>query len=173
MGGREIETLIGLDTRRVDIKPDQPALLGAVGQVVESGAMALPTFVAGFGPFPHGRGRWINMPDDWFARRACACLYAALVADAALDLIGAKDVLLIEGRFAEAEVFVRGLAALRPSMSVYTANAHNDVSFGALRVLNPSLKPKARLARVEPLNIDLSDYRAAWRRRAERAEAVR
>ena len=26
MGGREIETLIGLDTRQIDIAPDQPAL---------------------------------------------------------------------------------------------------------------------------------------------------
>ena len=42
------------------------------------------------------------------ARRAAACLYAALVADAALDLIGARETLLVEGRFAAAEVFVRG-----------------------------------------------------------------
>ena len=170
MGGREIETLIGIDTRRVDIKPDQPALLAAVKGVVNAGAMVLPTLASGFGPFPNGRGRWVNMPEEWSARRAGACLYAALVADAMLDLIGAKDVLLVEGRFAEAEVFVRALAALRPQMLVYTANAHNDVSFGALRLLNPALKPSGVLTKVEPLPVNLDTYRATWRRRAERAE---
>ena len=170
MGGREIETLIGIDTRRIDIKPDQPALMRAAGKVVESGAMILPTLANGFGPFPHGRGRWVDMPDEWPERRAAACLYAALVADVTLELVGAKDVLLIEGRFAEAEVFVRALASLRPEIAVYTANAHNDVSYGALRLLNARLKPKTTLSRVEPLKIDLERYRREWRRRAERAE---
>lgn len=170
MGGREIETLIGLDTRRVDIKPDQPALLAAAGDAVKAGAMFLPTLASGFGPFPHGRSRWINMPDDWHARRAVACLYAALVGDAMLDLIGARDVLLVEGRFSEAEVFVRALASLRPEMEVYTANAHNDVSFGALRLLNPDLKPQGSLRRVEALNVDLDAYKADWRHKAERME---
>ncbi|HWU03036.1 MAG TPA: FGGY family carbohydrate kinase, partial [Novosphingobium sp.] len=59
MGGREIETLIEIDTRRVDIKPDQPALLAAAGPVVARGAMHLPTLAPGCGPFPDGAGRWV------------------------------------------------------------------------------------------------------------------
>ncbi|HEX7873648.1 MAG TPA: FGGY family carbohydrate kinase, partial [Sphingobium sp.] len=148
MGGREIETVIQLDTRRVDIKPDQPALLAAVPALVESGAMLLPTLAPGCGPFPAGPGQWIDRPDDWYARRAAACLYAALVATTSLDLIGSQDCLLVEGRFAEAEVFVRALASLRPDMTVYTANAHNDVSFGALRLSDPDLHPQGELVRV-------------------------
>ncbi|MBC2667796.1 carbohydrate kinase [Novosphingobium piscinae] len=162
MGGREIETLIELDTRRVDIKPDQPALLAAVPAVLAAGAMILPTLAPGCGPFPAGRFTFVQRPEDWYQRRAAACLYAALVADAALDLIGARDRILVEGRFAEAEVFVRALAALRPGCAVYTANAHNDVSFGALRLIDPALCPAGELVRVAPLDHDLAPYRAAW-----------
>ena len=162
MGGREIESQIEIDTRRVDIKPDQPALLAAVAQVLGSGAMALPSFASGFGPFPAERGRWLHQPHDWYARRAATCLYAALVTERSLELIGTRDTLLVEGRFAEAEVFVRALASLRPDLKVYTANAHNDVSFGALRLLDPKLKPQGELTRVKPLDADLTAYRARW-----------
>lgn len=166
MGGREIESVIQIDTRRVDIKPDQPLLLDAVPGILERGTMMLPTLAPGFGPFPAGQARWLDPPAEWagtwHARRAGICLYAALVADTALDLIGSRERLLIEGRFAEAQVFVRALAALRPDTDVFVANAHNDVSFGALRLLNPLLKPAGGLTRVEPLPGDLAAYKAKW-----------
>ena len=162
MGGREIESVIGIDTRRVDIKPDQPALLAAVPGLLESGAMLLPTLAPGCGPFPDHTARWIDEPEDWHARRAGMCLYAALVADVSLDLIGSRECLLVEGRFAEAEVFVRALAALRPHTQFLTANAHNDVSFGALRLIDPNLRPQGDLRVVEPLDGDLDSYRKCW-----------
>ncbi len=166
MGGREIETLIEIDTRRVDIKPDQPALLAAVSDVLATDIMLLPTFTPGFGPFAEGQGRWINRPDDWFQRRAATCIYAALVAETSLSLIGTRQVLLVEGRFAEAEVFVRALATQRPDLTVYTANAHNDVSFGALRLINPDWQADGTLRKVLPLDHDLTDYAARWQERA-------
>ncbi|MCZ8370540.1 MAG: FGGY family carbohydrate kinase [Porphyrobacter sp.] len=162
MGGREIETLIERDTRRVDIKPDQPALLAAVPQVLAHPRVILPTLARGFGPFPDSTFEWINRPTSWDERRAAASLYAALVADTALDLIGSSGRLIIEGRFAEAEVFVRALATLRPDTAVFTANAHNDVSFGALRLIEPRLAPSGELVRVEPLPHDIAPYRARW-----------
>ncbi len=162
MGGREIETLIQIDTRQVDIKPDQPRLLDAAPDVLAQSAMVLPTLAPGNGPYPQGQGGWVNRPEDWFERRAGACLYAALVADTSLDLIGSQDCLLVEGRFAEAEVFVRALASLRSETKVYVANAHNDVSFGALRLIDPAIRPKGGLTQVEPLSADLSSYRDAW-----------
>ncbi|SLK02928.1 FGGY-family carbohydrate kinase [Novosphingobium mathurense] len=175
MGGREIETVIQLDTRRVDIKPDQPRLMEAVPALLERGTVMMPTLAPGFGPFPDGKACWINAPVEWagtwYARRAAICLYAALVADTSLDLIGSKNRLLVEGRFAEAEVFVRALAALRPETEVFIANAHNDVSFGALRLINPLLKPAAGLRRVEPLEGDLQAYRNKWREAVARVQA--
>ena len=131
-------------------------------ELIADNSMILPTLAQGFGPYPDAAFDWRNRPESWYARRAGACLYAALVADTSLGLIGTRDRLLVEGRFAEAQVFVRALAALRPDLAVYTANAHNDVSFGALRLLDPSLRPDGTLVRVDPLPQDLMGYRAAW-----------
>ena len=170
MGGREIEMLIGLDTRQSSIAPDQPALLDALPDMLARGAMVLPTFAPGFGPFPRGRGRWINEPANHAARRAAVSLYAALVTDAALELIGTGERLLIEGRFAEGQVFARALAALRPDLRVYTGKAHNDVSYGALRLIDAALPAAERLELVKPLGVDLAPYRDRWRREAERVE---
>lgn len=170
MGGREIEILAGVDTRRIDIKPDQPALVAAVPAVLAAGARVLPTFAPGFGPYPGHRGRWINMPTDQAERRAAVCLYAALVANASLDLIGARERILVEGRFAEAEVFVRALASLRPQDQIYVSNAHNDVSYGALRLVEPALKPATALTSVAPLDVSIDAYAQAWRRDVERTE---
>ena len=45
--GLKVRALIEIDTRRVDIKPDQPKLLAAVPRVLGSGAMHLPTLAPG------------------------------------------------------------------------------------------------------------------------------
>lgn len=172
MGGREIETLIGPDMQRIDFRPDQPAMIAALPQLLERGAMILPGFAPGFGPFPRARGHRVSMLGDHIAHRATVALYAALVADVSLDLIGAQDKLLIEGRFTESQVFVRALATLRPDMHVYVGKAHNDVSYGALRLIDAAPPPAEPLERVTPLDIDLAPYRDRWRLAAERMEAA-
>src|SRR3546814_8618384 len=60
---------------------DRPALLAAVPRVLDAGAMVLPGFVPGAGPFPRHRGQWIARPVDGIERRTAIALYAALVAD--------------------------------------------------------------------------------------------
>jgi hypothetical protein len=47
-------------------------------------------------------------------------------------------------------------------MAVYTANAHNDVSFGAVRLVEPGLRPAGALMRVLPLEGDVAGYRVRW-----------
>lgn len=172
MGGREIELLTG-EGGRIDAAADQAALLAAVPDVVRSGARALPTFAPGVGPFPDQRGRWIAEPSDPVARRAAIALYAALMADAALQLIGARLRILVEGRFAQAEVFVRALASLRPADRIYVSPVENDVSYGALRLLDPALRPATSLKRAPPLETSLKAYREQWRRDVDAAETVR
>ena len=158
MGGREIE--IACAGQPVDDPAVQAELVAQVPGLLASCVMLLPTLAPGCGPFPDHAARWIGEPQD---KRAAACLYAALVADAALDLIGARETLLVEGRFAGAEVFVRALAALRPDMRVMVADGPADAAFGALRLIEPGLAPSAQLRQVEPLAGDLSAYRARWR----------
>lgn len=157
MGGREIE--IAAQGARVDDPAEQADLLAEVPELLARGTMLVPTLAPGCGPFPDRQARWIGEPGDG---RTAACLYAALMADAALDLIGAQDVLLVEGRFAGAEVFVRALAALRPDCRVMVADGPCDAAFGALRLIDPGLVPAARLRQVEPLAGDLHAYRARW-----------
>lgn len=170
MGGRELERLGDGDADRIDIEADQAMLVEAVPAVLARGTTILPTFAPGFGPFRDHHGRWIDKPTDQAERRAAVAIYAALVADVSLDLIGARERILVEGRFAEAEVFVRTLAALRPGDAVYRANAHNDVSFGALRLIDPSLQPGTALERISPMEGDFQMYQADWRRAIERVE---
>ncbi|MDB5439578.1 MAG: carbohydrate kinase [Caulobacteraceae bacterium] len=162
MGGREIQTLSGVDVRQLDIRPDQPLLLAALPQVLRTGARVLPSFAPGFGPYPDGQGRWIAKPADAIAVRTAVCLYIALVANTALDLIGARGAILVEGRFAEADVIVRALASLRLKDGIYVSNAHTDVSYGALRLIDPGLSPSSALVRVAPLDEDITAYAEQW-----------
>jgi len=166
MGGREVEILAA--GQRIDAPEDQPDLLRCVACVLARGTMVLPTFTPGSGPYPQGNGRWIGTPGNEAERLAAVCLYAALVADASLELIGARDRLLIEGRFAQCEVFTRALASLRPATAVYVAHSEGDASFGALRLLRPDIPPPSSLTRVEPLSEDLGEYRRRWRQEAVR-----
>ena len=164
MGGRELEILTGGGVR-IDDADAQAALTAAVPRVLAAGLMAAPTFAPGVGPFPNGPGAWSHEPDDPIARGAAAALYCALVADAALDLLGARERLLIEGRFARSEVFVRALASLRPSTLVYAGGDQIDVAYGACRLVTADLAPPSALAKVAKLDMDLDRYRTAWRQR--------
>jgi len=163
MGGKEIERLCGGDSEQFF----EAKFFGAtLSQVVDSGLMILPTFVSGVGPYPRGRGKWIGTPSTDAVRITAIALYAALVADMSLDLIGTRDRIVVEGRFAHQPAFVSALAALRPNDRVYINNADQGVAFGALRLATPHLVPPMPLAEVEPAHADLASYRDRWRRLA-------
>lgn len=159
MGGREFELLRGV------AEPAPDDRLPAARAAIAVGAMVTPTLTPGVGPFPSRRGRYQG-PADRAVRRAGASLYLALVTDTSLDLIGARDRVVVEGRFAEDRLFVGALAALRPLDAIYVSPAHNSVPYGALRLLDPNLEPPGSLTRVEPLEIDLTGYSSLWRSRA-------
>jgi hypothetical protein len=52
-------------------------------------------------------------------------------------------------------------------MRFYTANADSDVSYGALRLLDPTLPPPGELQAVVGIPHDLREYRARWRSEVE------
>ena len=84
MGGREVELVAGVEALRT------PATAGDVAAIIEAGVMALPSFVAGSGPFMGRPGRFVGEPGPEPARRtALAALYAALTVDVMLDKLGA------------------------------------------------------------------------------------
>jgi len=167
MGGREIELLCGELASRIDQPGDQSEILAALPSVLAEGYGIRPSWAPGCGPYPLGSGRWWREPTDPMTRRAAVALYAALVTDVSLDLIGSRQTLVVEGRFADSLAFVRLLATLRRGQRVYTAPSHDNIAFGALRLLDPLMKPTARLTPVDPLPIDLGAWRAQWRADAE------
>lgn len=166
MGGREIAMLGGIAE-----DGDQKALLSALPYVVQSEVMVMPSWSPGVGPYPRGMRRWIGEPRSPAERKAAVSLYAALVVDTALELIGATERVLIEGRFAQAEVFARVLAALRPDIDFFTSTEYDGIAIGAQRLVNPDLRPPIALKRVEGLGSDLTRYKAAWRSEAQMTSA--
>ncbi len=172
MGGREAELIGGIDSFALTADGSPDALIARLPQLIAAGSFACPSFVPGVGPFPNATGEWHNKPADADDQRAITGLYLALMTDAALDLIGSRESLLIEGRFSEAVIFTRALAALRPQQSVYVSNAHQDVAYGALRLIDPQLQPPSALTVVKPLEIDLSAYAGQWRARARTVKSA-
>jgi len=169
MGGREIHLLTVLTSRQIDIVADQPAIIEAATQVLSRGTMVLPTLARGCGPYPQRRGGWVRKPDEELQQRAAASLYVALMADAALELIGTRKNLLIEGRFAGAKVFAQSLACLRPNLRTFISSLEADVAQGALRLVHPKESLGAPLQPVLPLDLDLDTYRVRWKAYAESA----
>lgn len=165
MGGREAEMLE--QGTPIDPAVEAETLLRKAQEAITAGAMALPSFQPGVGPFPHRTGSWIARPSDQASRRAVAGLYLALMADASLSLIGSRERLVIEGRFAGDPVFTRALAALRPGQEIYLSPAEDNVPMGALTLVDGKLPADATLTRVEPLAAPgLEDYAGHWRARA-------
>jgi sugar (pentulose or hexulose) kinase len=171
MGGREIEILVGADRQHQDAHiPDAVRQASAI-RAVESGAMILPSSVPGVGPFPNAsrhRGGAQPLTEE---AMTLAQLYAALVADVSLDLIGSRDTLVIDGRFSQAMVFTRALARLRPDTRVLISKDEDGVARGALRAVNRG-HDAAALERVPPLPVDVTDYRARWREAATTRDSI-
>ena len=164
MGGREAEILEQAESTPIDPTRETSALLRRAGELVRAGVMALPAVQPGVGPFPQNAARWIGRPaDDQLGRRAAAGLYLALMSDAALDLIGSRDRLVIEGRFAGDPVFTQALAALRPNQTFYLSSEENNLPFGALSLVDARLPPQAMLMRAPPLALNLEAYAKQWR----------
>jgi sugar (pentulose or hexulose) kinase len=152
MGGREIECF--------GVRIDKPGI-GALEEILSSGAMILPGLIPGSATFRDPDMGAANATPSGRTDTAIG-LYAALMTDASLDLIGARRTVLIEGRFAASELFARALASLRPDCAVYTAPGDSDVSLGALRAIWPEVRPSGALVRAAPLEHSLTDYRRHW-----------
>jgi sugar (pentulose or hexulose) kinase len=173
MGGREVERLIGDEASPLrDPEFVRNIVPCSLDDVFQAGAMVLPTYAPGVGPFPSGEGRWVGPHMDGPAMRAAVGLYLALVADASLSLIGSRDAIVVEGRFSADTSFVRMLATLRPDCDVYAADASEGLAFGALRLADKRLTPRSSLRKMQPLTQDVKSYVRSWRERSGVLEAL-
>ncbi len=163
MGGRELELLAGADALLT------AATQSDVAAVIAAGAMALPSFVAGSGPFMGQPGRLAGPAQTPPARRAAlAALYAALIVDVMLDRLGAAGPVIVEGSFHRNAAFCGLLAALRRGQPVHATDDPSGTARGAWLLARWDERPDwpNRLPPpAEPWRpVGLEDHRASWRR---------
>jgi sugar (pentulose or hexulose) kinase len=158
MGGREIELLAGTDAPL-----HHDAGYSAAINAVETGDMILPSYTPGVGPYPDAPLREASPPlrNDAMDK---ALLYAALLADASLDLIGSCDTVIVDGRFSRAPIFVQALAGLRPTTRVMVSSDEHGVARGAIQLA--AQHAHQPLQTISPLAVDMSAYRERWREAA-------
>ena len=175
MGGREYALLGG----RADI--DRQAVENALTRVLQRQLFALPSFTDSGGPFPGsgGTGRIVldgraADPADAAERCALATLYCALMAAASLAHIGAPHgQLIIDGAFANNNLFCRLIAALHPQHGVAVADQADGTALGAAILARQSDRPlsggdELSLRSVEPLQQpELINYSRHWNQLAE------
>ncbi|RUT30327.1 carbohydrate kinase [Arsenicitalea aurantiaca] len=163
MGGREFSLLI---ERQAAVPSTE-----AVGRVLETGAMLLPSVQQGSGPFPHRTPHW-TIPEaehDPEARFVIVSLYLALMTAECLALSGATGPSVVEGPFATNGLYLDMLSAVtgRP-VEPMTASA-TGTSIGAAMLAELGTNgaggretPRAHVTRAEfaPL---MARYGEAWR----------
>lgn len=163
MGGREFFELAGEDGLRAKPKTDD------VAKMIARGTMAMPSFTDSGGPFPGtgNRGRIVGPPPEGPGEHAAlASLYVALMTSVDLDLLASSGDVIIDGSFAENQLFAGLLAALRPGQSIAVSKAKDGTALGAALVW---AWPKTVSLELEPAvaaDIDgLHAYADAWRSR--------
>lgn len=156
MGGREFDAIC----KRTGTKPVNTFRREDIRRIIETGAIALPDFSDGSGPFG-GRTAEIHGRVDNGA--ALATLYCALMQDVELDLLGASGDLIIEGAWLRNPLLCSLLAALRPQQTVYLSSDETGTVSGAAQ-LALGIKVRPNMVPVEVMDLPgLDDYRRTWR----------
>jgi sugar (pentulose or hexulose) kinase len=158
MGGREFEILTERERSAFS--------LADLDRVLGEKIMALPTFTAGVGPFPHGKGRWSAAPPGLTPgeRQVAASLYLALMTAESLACAGASGPIVVEGPFAGNTIFYSALAAIS-SQRVVPSHSGIGTTIGTLmtatgRLPKPGATPTESAPLMHPL---LQRYVQSWR----------
>ncbi len=158
MGGREFDLLVP--------EPVEPSNAD-IARVIAQDIQALPSFVAGVGPFPHARGRWTCDPDTMTPgeRTAVVTLYLALMTEACLELCGLGREIIVEGALARNRLFGDALARLT-GVPVASSGDATGTSVGASLLFSGAYAPKNTAISNIALAIEgFGAYRNTWRSR--------
>jgi L-fuculokinase len=171
MGGREVELVAGTEALQVAAGPAD------VAAVVATGTMALPSFVAGSGPFLGQHGRVVGDPGAEPARwSGLASLYAALIVDTMLDKLGSAGPVIVEGSFRRNAAFCGLLAALRPGQAIHATDDPSGTARGAWLLARWDERPNwpnTLAAAVAPWPVTgLATYRMRWQDLSHRLHAT-
>ncbi|QGA58672.1 FGGY-family carbohydrate kinase [Brucella sp. 2280] len=156
MGGREFDIMTdGLAIPQISDLPDIAA------KVLEQQIMALPSAVPGCGPYPNSNLRWINAgtaSDE--ERYVAACIYAALMTETCLHLLGADGPIIVEGPFAANPTYLDALTNLT-GRDVEAVTGATGTSLGAgLLAGATGLKKRGKI--FKPSNTAYAAYQTKW-----------
>ena len=144
MGGREYAAICGAEAGMIE-----PSA-GDLDAVLESNALAVPSFADQGGPFREHPGRIVgNVLDAPRYRAALAALYCALMTDYCLTMLDGRGDIIIEGPFAANDAFVSALAGLRAPQPVFRSSDETGTLQGAF-----SLSLIGRGKNPEPARLD-------------------
>lgn len=156
MGGREFDIMTeGMAKPPVSDLPD------IVTSVLAQQIMALPSAVPGCGPYPHSGLRWINADMASDAERYVAvCIYAALMTETCLHLLGADGPVIVEGPFAGNPVYLEALSNFT-GRDVEAVTGSTGTSLGAGLLAGASV-PEQHGRIFKPNNTAYAAYRKKW-----------
>lgn len=156
MGGREFDIM----TEGLTVPPviDQPDI---AAKVLAQHIMALPSAVPGCGPYPSSNLRWINADTASDAERyVAACIYAALMTETCLHLLGADGPVIVEGPFAGNPVYLEALANFT-GRDVEAVSGSTGTSLGA-GLLAGATVPEKHGRIFRPGNEAYAAYQKQW-----------
>ncbi|WP_424114297.1 FGGY-family carbohydrate kinase [Roseiarcus sp.] len=172
-GGREFDKLLAGASPSAATTAD-------IETIIAQAVFALPSFSDAGGPVAGSgnRGRIEGPVTGSPGRRAAlATLYAALMTSEALDAVGSRSPIVIDGPFSRNALFCSLLASLRPRQRVASSLLQEGTAAGAavLALMNPAgdlPKFEVELRPHEPEGfLGLGAYQSAWRAKA-RADAT-
>lgn len=169
MGGREYALVAGNATAA-------PTFAG-LQRVIDTGAMALPSFTDSGGPYPGRPGRLVGAENlSERERAALASIYVALMVDELIGLLGPSRNIIVDGPLASNPLFPGLLKALRPEAVVALSTLVSGAAAGALALVLGDATPARAEANYTVGNVriaGLAAYRDAWRKLVtEHAEAA-
>jgi sugar (pentulose or hexulose) kinase len=163
-GGKELEILSGG-------APAEAASLDCAARLMSRGTFALPSFTDSGGPIPGtgNRGRIVGpKPGSAEERATLAALYCALMTDQSLAAVGSKPQIIVDGPFAQNDVYLRLLAQLRLRQPVLASTLRDGTTVGAAALALMSENGKVPRIGLEltpfasPQAAGLEAYKTRW-----------
>ncbi|MBB3146779.1 sugar (pentulose or hexulose) kinase [Phyllobacterium trifolii] len=155
MGGREFDLLTGGST----FEPDADTL----DQVIREQFMILPSIVQGSGPYPAQDPIRLNAASrSSLEQNTAASLYAALMTNTCLELIGAAGPTIVEGPFSRNLTYLSALRSLT-GREIIASPGSTGTSLGAALLAGASCPLKPVSDDVAPLNEAFDLYARNWR----------
>ena len=166
--GRPVPTARFMGGREFDMLSPNAAMPTAadVDAVIAGDVQALPSFMAGVGPFPNDVGYWTGdetalSPGE---RTAAVSLYLALVTQACLELCGLGRQIIIEGPLTRNQLFAAALGRLT-GVPVLTSGDATGTSLGASMLFGGAAGPASDTTVIPLEHAGFDAYAKRWRAR--------